>query len=344
MITKINEDNGGKMKLILGTRGSKLAMKQSQSIADLIEQVHPHIEIELKIIKTKGDIITQKPLDKIGGKGLFVKEIEQQLLNGDIDFAVHSLKDMPSEQPKGLCLVYGNKREDARDILVFASDLFMDENATMSCNADESHCSMAQIPQNAKLGTGAIRRISQLNLLRADLSFKPIRGNIETRINKIDSEGFQGAVLAYAGINRLGLYKPSYYIFSYDEIVPAPGQGVLALECREDDMQMLSVLKSISDEYTSKAAVLERKFLELVDGGCHTPTGAYVEFIDEDCSSLDDSNYDNSGFDDKLIKMYLFYGNKAGDKTYKKTWVGKYKEATKQVEILAEQAKKLVDG
>ncbi len=319
-------ENEKTKKIVLGTRGSQLALTQSQIIADLIEKNHPNIEVELKVIKTKGDIITQRPLDKIGGKGLFVKEIEQQLLDGKIDFAVHSLKDMPSEQPEGLCLICGNKREDARDVLVFSPDLFLDENKSWSCYEEDNYCNMAQIPQNATLGTGAIRRISQLKILRDDLSFKPIRGNIETRIAKIATEGLQGAVLACSGINRLGLDNPSYYTFSYDEIVPAPGQGVLALECREDDIKVLSILKSISDYDTSRSAKLERRFLELVDGGCHTPIGAYAEIQNE------------------LVKMYLFYGSKTGNKTYKKTWTGTYDDALIQVEKFAREAKMAVDG
>ncbi len=300
------------MKLVLGTRGSELALWQSKSIASIIQSKYPEVIVELKIIKTKGDVILQKPLDKIGGKGLFVKEIEQQLLNGDIDFAVHSLKDMPSEQPDGLCIVYGSKREDARDVLVVADDKSVENG-------------MDDIKLGACLGTGAIRRKLQIQLMRNDISFKPIRGNVGTRINKIDTENLDGAVLAYAGLNRLGLFKSSYYVFSYDEMVPAAGQGILALECREDDKRVLDILNAISDVNTVKAAKLERTFLNAVDGGCHTPTGAYA-----------DVNGDE-------VTMYMFYASPSGDRVYKKTWSGKYDVAIREVIAFAQQAKKQVD-
>ncbi len=313
------------MKLILGTRGSELAVAQAQSIANEIEKKHPNITVELKVIKTKGDMILQKPLDKIGGKGLFVKEIESQLINGEIDFAVHSLKDMPSEQPKGLCLIYSGKREDARDVLVLSEDKGKNtfDNTIVDSKTVENKLNV--ISKNGVLGTGAIRRKIQINLLRPDVRFRPIRGNIITRMKKIDSESLDGAVLAYAGLNRLSLYDSRYYIFPCDEVVPAPGQGILALECRENDQKTLSILHELCDENTTRAAILERKFLEYVDGGCHTPTGAYAEVNGDD------------------VAIYLFYASPSGDKIYKHSWRGKYVDALNKVVKFAEDAKKTVE-
>lgn len=253
------------MKVIVGTRGSNLALTQTNKVIDMLKEVHPDIEFEVRIIKTKGDIIKDLPIDQIGGKEIFVKEIEAQLLNGSIDMAVHSMKDMPGELPRGLKLSFTPKREDYRDVLVSRKGIK----------------SLDDLPRGAKIGTGSKRRKYQILSYRKDLEIVPIRGNVETRIKKIEKENLDGVILAAAGIKRLGLDLGDR-VFPIDKniMLPSPCQGILALEIKENDENMDSIIKKLSHKETEIQGRVERAFLKAVGGSCHLPVGAYCEVLE----------------------------------------------------------------
>lgn len=247
------------MKIIVGTRGSKLALSQTNWVINEIKKHNPQVEFEIKIIKTKGDIIQNVSLDKIGDKGLFVKEIEDRLINKEIDMAVHSMKDMPSSLPEELKFSYTPKREDARDVLVLK----------------EGYKSLDELPIGAKIGTGSKRRKYQLLKYRSDLNIVSIRGNVDTRIKKIETEGLHGVVLAAAGMHRLGINDRISYYIPMDIVIPAPAQGALAIEIRKDHSYIDEIIKSIEDKNTNIQVKCERGFLDGVNGSCHIPIGAY---------------------------------------------------------------------
>ena len=253
------------MKLVVGTRGSNLALVQTNWVVEPLKKNNPDIEFEIKIIKTKGDLIKDLPLDKIGDKGLFVKEIEKSLLDKEIDMAVHSMKDMPSYLPEGLKFAHSPKREDPRDALIFK----------------EGYKSLDDLPQGARIGTGSKRRKYQLLKHRPDLEIVPIRGNIETRIKKIETEKLDGVVLAASGLRRAGLDDKIDYYIPTDIMLPAPAQGILALEIREDDKETEKIIDSIKDDITKIQIDAERGFLIGVNGSCHIPMGAYCEIEGE---------------------------------------------------------------
>ena len=238
------------MKLVVGTRGSNLALVQTNWVVDQLKKENPGVEFEVKIIKTKGDLIKDLPLDKIGDKGLFVKEIEKSLLDGEIDMAVHSMKDMPSYLPEGLKFAHSPKREDPRDALIFK----------------EGYKSLDDLPQGARIGTGSKRRKYQL---------------LETRIKKIETEKLDGVVLAASGLRRAGLDDKIDYYIPTDIMLPAPAQGILALEIREDDKETEKIIDSIKDDITKIQIDAERGFLIGVNGSCHIPMGAYCEIEGE---------------------------------------------------------------
>lgn len=282
------------MKIIVGTRGSKLALVQTNWVVEKLKKANPGIEFEIKVIKTKGDLVTHLPLHKIGDKGLFTKEIEQQLLDKEIDLAIHSMKDMPSTLPEGLKFANVPKREDPRDVLVLK----------------EGYSSIDDLPEGAKIGTGSKRRTYQLLKYRPDLEIVPIRGNIDTRIRKIEDENLHGVVLAAAGLIRAGLEdKISYYIPT-NIMVPAPAQGALAIEIREDDTYIAEIVSHIKDEMTEIQVQAERGFLTGVNGSCHVPMGAYCEIKD-----------------DNIILTGL-YGDEDGEKLVIKSLEGKVKDAS----------------
>ena len=249
------------MKLVVWTRGSNLALVQTNWVVEQLKKNNPDIEFEIKIIKTKGDLIKDLPLDKIGDKGLFVKEIEKSLLDKEIDMAVHSMKDMPSYLPEGLKFAHSPRREDPRDALIFR----------------EGYKTLEDLPQGAKIGTGSKRRKYQLLKHRPDLEIVPIRGNIETRIKKIETENLDGVVLAASGLRRAGLEEKIDYYIPTDIMLPAPAQGILALEIREDDKETEKIIDSIKDNITKVQIDAERGFLIGVNGSCHIPMGAYCE-------------------------------------------------------------------
>ena len=241
-------------KLILGTRGSKLALSQSQWVADLITEV-TGVPVELKVISTKGDRIIDKPLGEIGGKGLFTAELEAELFAKDIDFAVHSLKDLPTEQPEGLCLGAIPKREDPRDALV------------------------GQVTKNDfVIGTGSLRRQSQLKQLFPKARMKGIRGNVDTRIAKMEAGEADCVVLAMAGLNRLSIERDDIRPLSFEESIPAAGQGALGIQCLTVRDDVRGILQSIHDPKTEAEILVERVFLEKFGGGCHVAAGCIAEF------------------------------------------------------------------
>ena len=243
-------------KLRIGTRGSRLALFQARLVETELRTAFPSLETEIKEIKTLGDINPKEDISRMGGKGVFVKEIEQSLLSGEIDIAVHSMKDMPSVLPDGLVVGSALKREDPRDVFVSADGRILE-----------------QLGGKGRVGTGSIRRRAQLLFRFPDLEVVPIRGNVDTRLKKIFSENLDGIVLAAAGLNRLGLSERITQHLAQDYMVPAPCQGIIAIECRKDDTETRNLISAITHADTETAAVFERSFLETFGGDCQIPLG-----------------------------------------------------------------------
>ena len=248
------------MILRIGTRGSKLALVQSEWVKKEVQSRHPEVRVELIKIKTKGDKIVDAPLSKVGGKGLFVKEIEDALLKRDVDLAVHSMKDVPAELQKGLKLSVYPKRGDPRD--AFVSGHFS---------------TVEELPQGASVGTSSLRRSAQLLHIRPDLQIVPLRGNVDTRLRKLDSGDLHAIVLAAAGLKRLGLSDRITALLSPEVFLPAIGQGVLGLEVREDDQKTQDLISFLNDLETELAARAERAFLKELEGGCQVPLAGYAK-------------------------------------------------------------------
>jgi len=242
------------MILRIGTRGSKLAVTQSEWVKAKIEARHPHVRVELVRIKTTGDKILDSPLSKIGGKGLFVKEIEDALLDRRVDMAVHSMKDVPAQLPDDLFLAAFPEREDSGDALVSANGL------------DLEH-----LTPHSRVGTSSLRRAAQLLHLRPDLELVPLRGNVDTRLRKVEAGELHAVVLAAAGLKRLGLADRITQIISPDEILPAVGQGALGLEARQEDAETIRILDFLNHPATEIAVRAERAFLKKLEGGCQVP-------------------------------------------------------------------------
>ena len=242
------------MLIRIGTRGSKLALIQSRWIRKKILEKHPHVQVELTIIKTTGDKIVDSPLSKIGGKGLFVKEIEDALLQNRVDLAVHSMKDVPAELPDGLMLAAFPEREDPRDALISTGDAAID-----------------QLPTKATLGTSSLRRAAQILHLRPDLNIVPLRGNVDTRLGKLNGGELDCIILATAGLKRMGLEDRISQIIPADKILPAIGQGVLGLETRRGDAQTIEAIDFLNHAPTKVAVAAERAFLKELEGGCQVP-------------------------------------------------------------------------
>ncbi|MHB9111741.1 MAG: hydroxymethylbilane synthase [Thermoleophilia bacterium] len=250
--------------IILGTRGSELALFQAHHIAWLLQKQHLEVSVKIKTITTSGDKILDSPLAKIGDKGLFVKEIENELISGDIDIAVHSSKDLPTEMPIGLMLAAFSRREDPRDA-------FIGDSSTRTIN---------DIPQGGKIGTSSLRRRSQLKALRPDLQIVDIRGNVDTRIRKIGELGLDGTILAAAGIRRLERGGEASFFFAAEQMVPAVGQGVIAIESREDDPRVRKLIACLNNEESAAAIAAERAFMHELEGGCQVPIGAHAVVLD----------------------------------------------------------------
>lgn len=244
-------------KLTIATRGSKLALWQSNYIKSVIESARPDIEVELKIIITSGDKILDVPLAKIGGKGLFLKEIEEALLAGTAQMAVHSLKDVPTVMPDGLLLSAITTREDVRDAML-----------------SEKYPDIASLPQGAVVGTSSLRRRMQLVKQRPDLVIKDLRGNVDTRIRKLKEGEFDAIILAAAGINRLGFADlvTYFYPISLEEMIPAMGQGALGIETINEPW-VLEITAMLEDKNSRIETTIEREFVDTLQGGCQVPIG-----------------------------------------------------------------------
>ncbi len=244
-------------KIIIGTRGSELALWQTDFVKNTLEKHFSDINFETKIIKTTGDKLLDVALTKIGDKGLFTKQIETALVRREIDLAVHSLKDLQTVQPAGLCIGAVSKRELPNDVLI-----------------SKKYASIDDLPQNAKVATGSLRRKSQLLHYRPDLRIFEIRGNVPTRIAKFEGSDLDAMILAFAGVHRLKLDAHIAEIIPFNVMLPAVGQGALAIEIRETDTELREILKVLNDEETHSCITAERSFLRSLEGGCQVPIGA----------------------------------------------------------------------
>jgi hydroxymethylbilane synthase len=247
------------IKVTIGSRGSPLALWQANWVKDLLLGHHSDLAVDIKIIKTSGDRIQDVPLAKIGGKGLFVKEIEEGLLKREVDFAVHSMKDMPIIFPLNLCIACVTKRENPFDALISRNNIKLDD-----------------LPKGAKIGTGSLRRMSQLLYYRPDLNLVPLRGNLETRLKKLETEGLDAIILAAAGLIRLGWKDCITEIIPPEILLPAMGQGAVGIETRKNDVDNQILLADMDDEQTHYALDAERALVSQLEGGCNVPIGSFA--------------------------------------------------------------------
>lgn len=277
-------------KIIVGSRRSKLAMTQTNWVIDQLKKIGAPFTFDLKEIVTKGDEILNVTLSKVGGKGLFVKEIEQAMLNKEIDIAVHSMKDMPAVLPDGLVIGTIPEREDPRDVLI-----------------SKENRSLRDLPAGAIVGTSSLRRKAQILNIRPDLEIKWIRGNIDTRLKKLETEEYDAIILAAAGLSRMGWKAEvvSEYLEPSD-CIPAVGQGALAIECRKDDEEILQWLAKLNCPKTNRAVQAERAFLNKIGGSCQVPVGGNAVINAED---------------DVVLNAFVASGN--GKTIFKETVVGK---------------------
>lgn len=257
-------------KIIVGSRRSKLALTQTNWVIEQLKKLDPRFEFEVKEIVTKGDKILDVTLAKVGGKGLFVKEIEQAMLNKEIDMAVHSMKDMPAVLPEGLTIGCIPFREDHRDALISRGSV-----------------KLADLKSGAIIGTSSLRRSSQLLIKRPDLEIKWIRGNVDTRLAKLESDEYDAIILAAAGLSRLGWAREVVTEFlDTDTCIPAVGQGALSIECREGDKELLELFEKFTCKKTERAVRAERAFLAKMEGGCQVPIAGFARVDDNDAIVL----------------------------------------------------------
>lgn len=250
-------------RIVIGTRGSDLALWQAEYVRRSLEAEFPQTEFEIKIIHTKGDEVLDVSLSKIGDKGLFTRQIEDELLAGDIDLAVHSLKDLQTEQPAGLTIGAVCKRERPNDVLISRDGKTLDE-----------------LPQGARVATGSLRRRSQLLAYRPDLEISDIRGNLNTRFRKFDESDLDGMILAFAGVERLGMSERISEILSTEVLIPAVGQGSVAVEIRENDADVASIVAKLDHAETRACITAERTLLKKLEGGCQVPIGGHATIED----------------------------------------------------------------
>lgn len=321
------------LRLIVGTRGSALARAQTDMAVVRLQALRPDLEITIQIIKTKGDLVQHKPLAGIGDRGLFTREIEAALLDGRIDLAVHSLKDLPTDLPPGLAIGAVLEREDARDVLVSRRGYSLDS-----------------LPLGARVGTGSLRRAAQILAYRPDLRIVDIRGNVDTRLRKAATEEYDAVVLAAAGLHRLGL---AHYITAYlplEVMLPAVGQGALAIEVRADDDgqgdeansrdAQICRLASLLDDFPTRAATAaERAFLRALGGGCRVPVAAYGEVVPATTAQgLPDG--DSSGVGLGLLRLRGLVASPDGRQVWRGEIKGKPEEAEALGEELAQQCRR----
>jgi len=258
-----------KRQVVVGSRQSALALTQTNQVIEQLSRIARDegwdMEFSVKKIVTQGDRILDVTLSKVGGKGLFVKEIEQALLDQEIDLAVHSMKDVPSVLPEELVLGAVPKREDPRDVLISRGNI-----------------PLTSLPQGARVGTSSLRRACQIKAFRPDLQVESIRGNIDTRLKKLETEGFDAILLAAAGLHRIGWQDRVSEYISPEVCVPAVGQGALGIECRAEDQEILALLAKFNDPLTARAVEAERAFLARLNGGCQVPIGAHAVCMNDD--------------------------------------------------------------
>ncbi|MEM7009283.1 MAG: hydroxymethylbilane synthase [Thermodesulfobacteriota bacterium] len=291
-----------KKSLRIGTRGSKLALWQASHVKSLLLDEFPKLDIEIVVIKTTGDALSESQLSEIGGKGVFVKEIEEALLSHKIDIAVHSMKDVPTILPEGLEINAVVQRHDPRDALL--------------SNIGQE---IADLPDGCRVGTGSLRRASQLLYLRPELEIVPIRGNVDTRIRKLKESGdYDAIILATAGLQRMGLDGEITQIISADLMIPAPGQGIIAIESRSLDSETNGMLTDITHDETMSQAAAERAFLFSLGGDCNVPVG---------CNAI---------LDGENLKVSGVISSPDGEKLIKNTLIGKRKKAQQLGERLAD--------
>lgn len=253
-------------KIIVGSRRSKLALTQTNWVMDQLKKLDPSFDFEVKEIVTKGDQILDVTLSKVGGKGLFVKEIEQAMLDKEIDMAVHSMKDMPAVLPEGLTIGCIPFREDHRDALI-----------------SKGHVKLKDLKPGAIIGTSSLRRSAQLLVARPDLEIKWIRGNVDTRLAKLETEEYDAIILAAAGLSRLGWATDVVTEFLDAELcIPAVGQGALSIECRADDKELLELFEKFTCKKTERAVRAERAFLQKMEGGCQVPIAGFARVEEND--------------------------------------------------------------
>jgi len=245
------------MNFKIGTRGSKLALMQTSFVADKLRKIMPETNIEICVIKTSGDIMQDVSLLTIGGQGVFVKELEDALLSKKIDLAVHSMKDVPGETPDELMFAAILPREDMRDVLVSRDNIKMES-----------------MPKGAKIGTGSQRRGAQIKAILPDINIVPLRGNIDTRLKKIETENLTGVILAAAGMKRMGLAERITQFLPVETMLPAVGQGALGLQIRKMDIDLIKICASLNDTTTATEVTAERSFLRSLGGGCRLPIAA----------------------------------------------------------------------
>ena len=279
---------------IVGTRGSKLALKQTEIVVNQLQKTYPGNTFQVKIIKTMGDTVWDKPLHLIGGKGLFVKEIEEELLAGTIDFAVHSMKDMPTELEQKLAIGAILKREDPRDVFLSLK-----------------YKNFKDVPDGGRIGTNSLRRQSQI-LFHKNLNVIPIRGNVDTRIRKMESEDLDGILLAYAGVARMGFVSQIREVLPFDIMVPPSGQGAIGVETRNEN-EMLSMLEPLNDEKSFKEVTIERNLQMKIGGGCNIPLGI------------------NAAIDEQTLILNIFFGTENGVVLIKDRQVGEVEDAERLI-------------
>lgn len=287
--------------LIIGSRGSELALWQTNFVKSALEKNFPDLKLEIKIIKTTGDKMLDVALSKIGDKGLFTKQIESALLSKEIDLAVHSLKDLQTVQPENLTIGAVSKRETPNDVLI-----------------SKKYNSIDELPLGAKVATGSLRRRSQLLSHRPDLEIVEIRGNLQTRFRKFDESDLDAMILAFAGVHRLNLDERIAQIIPFEIMLPAVGQGAMAVEIREKDAEIKEILKVINDAETEFCVKAERAFLRSLEGGCQVPIGA------------------NASIENDKIHLEGFVGSLNGKANWRETMTGEKSEAEKLGTNLAE--------
>jgi hydroxymethylbilane synthase len=257
-----------KQILVIGSRGSKLALTQARFVQSELALIDPSLETRIEIVTTTGDV-KNDPLSVIGGKGVFTKELEEALLDGRVDVAVHSLKDLPTIIPERLHIAAIGKREDPRDALIIRSDVF-EQCKTLDC-----------LPAGVTIGTSSTRRLAQLKYLKRDATLKDLRGNVDTRLAKLDRGDYDAVILAAAGLRRLGLEGRISVLLSPSDMLPCPGQGALGLETRADDARAIEVLSALDHFATRVACTAERAFLRELGGGCELPIAAQAVVADQ---------------------------------------------------------------